>query len=213
MRNKLQWNLNRNTYIFIQENTFENVIWKTTAILSRPECVNVTLYSKLPWLQRASNVAKAFMGLHLNVYFLILTHWGRVTHICVSKLTIIGSDTGLLPGWCQAIIWTNAGILLIKPCGTNFDGILIKIKQFSFKKMRLKMSSGKRGPFCLGLNVLRKCMPNQSPLRKKIAKFDRYSQTYNIRHTKSQNWNVSHLMLQLPLPNPSKPGVKSRMKM
>ena len=27
-----------------------------------------------------------------------LTHWGRVTHICVSKLTIIGSDNGLLPG-------------------------------------------------------------------------------------------------------------------
>ena len=27
-----------------------------------------------------------------------LTHWGRVTYICVSKLTIIGSDNGLLPG-------------------------------------------------------------------------------------------------------------------
>ena len=42
-----------------------------------------------------------------------LTHWGRVTHICVSKLTIIGSDNGLSPGRRQAIIWTNAGILLI----------------------------------------------------------------------------------------------------
>ena len=27
-----------------------------------------------------------------------LTHWGRVTHICVSKLTINGSDNGLSPG-------------------------------------------------------------------------------------------------------------------
>ena len=27
----------------------------------------------------------------------ILTHWGRETHICVSKLTIIGSDNGLSP--------------------------------------------------------------------------------------------------------------------
>ena len=44
-----------------------------------------------------------------------LTHWGRVTHICVSKLTIIGSDNGLSPGRRQAIIWTYAGILLIKP--------------------------------------------------------------------------------------------------
>ena len=43
----------------------------------------------------------------------ILIHWGRVRHICICKLTIIGSDNGLLPGWCQAIIWKNAGILLI----------------------------------------------------------------------------------------------------
>ena len=48
-----------------------------------------------------------------------LTHWGRVTHICVSKLTIIGSDNGLAPWRRQAIIWTNAGILLIGPLGTN----------------------------------------------------------------------------------------------
>ena len=41
---------------------------------------------------------------------LALTHWGRMTHICVSKLTIIGSDIGLSPGRHQAIIWTNAGI-------------------------------------------------------------------------------------------------------
>ena len=26
-----------------------------------------------------------------------LTHWGRVTHICVGNLTIIGSDNGLSP--------------------------------------------------------------------------------------------------------------------
>ena len=55
-----------------------------------------------------------------------LTHWGWVMHICVSKLSIIGSDNGLLPGWCQAIIWNNAGILLIWPLGTNFSEMLIK---------------------------------------------------------------------------------------
>ena len=84
----------------------------------------------------------------------VLTHWGRVTHICVSELTIIGSDNGLSPGRCQAIIWTNAGIVLIGPWGTNFSEILIEILAFSFKKMHLKMSSGKWRPFCLGLNVL-----------------------------------------------------------
>ena len=71
-----------------------------------------------------------------------LTHWGRVTHICVGKLTIIGPDNGLSPGGRQAIIWTNAGILLIEHLGKHFSEILIKIDTFSFKKMFLKMSSG-----------------------------------------------------------------------
>ena len=66
-----------------------------------------------------------------------LTHWGRVTHICVSKFSILGSDNGLSPGRRQAIIWTNAGLLLIGPLGTNFNEMLIKIHTF-----------------CLGLNVL-----------------------------------------------------------
>ena len=72
-----------------------------------------------------------------------LTHWGRVTHICVSNLTIIGSDNGLSPGRRQAVIWTSAGILLIGPLGTNFSEILIGIETFSLKKMHLKMSSVK----------------------------------------------------------------------
>ena len=84
-----------------------------------------------------------------------LTHWGRVMHICVSKLTLIDSDNGLSPERRQAIVWTNAGILLIGPWGTNFNEILIEIHTFSFKKMRLKVSSAKLRPSCLGLNVLR----------------------------------------------------------
>ena len=86
----------------------------------------------------------------------VLTHWGRVKNICVSKLTIIGSDNGLSPGRRQAIIWINAGILLIGPLGTNFNEISIEIHTFSFKKMHLKMSSGKWQPCCLGLNVLKR---------------------------------------------------------
>ena len=78
-----------------------------------------------------------------------------MTHICVGKLTIIGSYNGLSPGWCQAIFSTNAGILLIGHLGTNFSEILIEINTFSFKKIDLKMSSGKWQPSCLGLNVLR----------------------------------------------------------
>ena len=83
-----------------------------------------------------------------------LTHWGRVTHICVCKINIIVSDNGLSPERRQAIIWTNAGILLIGPLGTNFSDIFTGIQTFSFKKMHLKMSSGKWRPFCLSPNVL-----------------------------------------------------------
>ena len=77
----------------------------------------------------------------------VLTHWGRVTHICVNKLSIIGSDNGLSPDRRQAIIWTNAGILLIGPLVTNFSEILIEILTFSLKKMCLKVSPAKRQPF------------------------------------------------------------------
>ena len=84
-----------------------------------------------------------------------LTHLGRVTHICIVKLTIIGSDNGLSPERRQTIIWTNAGILLIGPLGTNCSENLIEILTFSFTEMRLKVSSAKWRPFCLGLNVLR----------------------------------------------------------
>ena len=90
----------------------------------------------------------------VTVFVQLLTHWGRVTHICVGKLTIIGSDNGLSPARRQAIICTNAWILLIGPLGTNFSDILIGIQTFSFTKTHLKMSSAKWRPFCLGLNVL-----------------------------------------------------------
>ena len=77
-----------------------------------------------------------------------------MTHICVGNLTIISSDNSLSPGRRQAITWTNVGILLIEPLGTNFNEMLIEIHTFSFKKIHLKMSSGKWQPFYLGLNVL-----------------------------------------------------------
>ena len=95
------------------------------------------------------------MSLHRVLLLDCLTHWGRVTHICAGKLTIIGSDNGLSPVRRQAIIWTNAGIVLIRPLETNFSEISIEIHTFSFRKMHLKMSSGKWRPLCLGLNVLR----------------------------------------------------------
>ena len=86
---------------------------------------------------------------------MLLTHWGRVTHICVGNLILIGSDNGLSPDRRQAIIWTNAGILSIGPLRTNFSEIVIEILTYTFKNMCLNVSSAKWRPFCLGLNVLK----------------------------------------------------------
>ena len=76
-------------------------------------------------------------------------------YIYVSKLTIIGSDNGLTRTRRQAIFQTNTGVLLIWPLGTNCSETIILINTFSFKKMHLKMLSGKCRPFCLSLNVFK----------------------------------------------------------
>ena len=77
-------------------------------------------------------------GRHLLTYIVLSScyewlNWGRVTHIWVSKLTIIGSDNGLSPGRRQAIIWINDGILLIWPLGTNFR-FISKFEHFHSRK-------------------------------------------------------------------------------
>ena len=39
LKNKIQWNSNQNTKLFIHENAFENVVCEMTAILSRAQCI------------------------------------------------------------------------------------------------------------------------------------------------------------------------------
>ena len=79
----------------------------------------------------------------------ILTHWGRVMYVCVSRLTIISTDNDLSPGRRQAIILTNTGVLLFGPLGTNFIEILIDIRTFPFKKMLLICRLENGGHFVL----------------------------------------------------------------
>ena len=62
-----------------------------------------------------------------------LNRRGQVTRICITELTIIGSDNGLSPGRRQTIIWTDSGILLIWTLGINFSEIFSEIDTFSFK--------------------------------------------------------------------------------
>ena len=90
---------------------------------------------------------------HYGATRILINSSGRATHMCVGNLSIIGSDDGLSPGRRQAIIWSNAGILLNEPLGKNFSEISIAIHTFSSKKFYLKMLSAKWRLFRLGLNV------------------------------------------------------------
>ena len=74
-----------------------------------------------------------------------------MTHTCVSKLIITGSDTGFSPDWRKEIIWPNAGILSIGHLGTNVREIVFEIYFFFIKEMKM---SAKSMPFCRGRNVL-----------------------------------------------------------
>ena len=182
MRKKNIWKVMPIPMICLVSGYRKMIVEEIMKILSfpEPEILRVKIGSTVSCLdifERVSNILEIFlpvrhvfqfgyrtlyrlrfwMYLYWNGPFLriniLLTHWGQVTHICVGNLTIIGPDNGLSLGRCQAIIWTNAEILLIGPRGTNFSEILIGIHKFSFKKIHLKMSSAKWLPFCFGLNV------------------------------------------------------------
>ena len=108
LRNKLQWNLKRNSYIFIKK-----MHLKMSSGKSLPFCLG------------------------LNV----LTHWGRVTHICVGTPTKTPSH--YLNQW-----WNIVNLNLRNKLKWN-----ISLNSNIFIKLHLKKSSGKWQAFCLGLNV------------------------------------------------------------
>ena len=68
--------------------------------------------------------------------------------------TINGSGNGLSPGRRQAIIWTNDGILLTGPLGTNLIEISTEVQKILFNKMHLQRSSRNWRPIYLGLSVI-----------------------------------------------------------
>ena len=77
-----------------------------------------------------------------------------MTHICISELTIIGSENGLVPGRRQAIIWINVGILLIWTSETNFSEILSDIRTSSVTKNVFENVVREMAGIFLSLSVL-----------------------------------------------------------
>ena len=83
----------------------------------------------------------------------IWTHWGWVTHICISKLMTIGSDNGLSPSRCHAIIWSTIVILAIGPLETKNHWNLnrnqyIFIQDYAFENIVCNMASILSLPQC-----------------------------------------------------------------
>ena len=77
-----------------------------------------------------------------------LTHWGQLMHICISKLDIIGSDNGLFPIQCQAIIWSNIVFVLIGPLN-QWNNEDIFIKENALEKVIYKMAAIWSQPQCV----------------------------------------------------------------
>ena len=60
LRNKLQCNDNQNSWIFIQENAFENVVWKMAAIFPWPQCIDIIVVND-PTVQGARALVLAVL--------------------------------------------------------------------------------------------------------------------------------------------------------
>ena len=88
--NRLQWNLNRNLYVFIPENALENVVWKMSAILSRPRCKYMLLHLQrnFTWIRKLqfANIFSMIdyctglylpQSLHSNILDLDIVRWPK----------------------------------------------------------------------------------------------------------------------------------------
>ena len=189
--------------IFISDNFVGSMRNLKRPIISEIVSGNHAMYRRVPCakerysnegisLIRPSSVeVTKFLGLWCG-HTPSLTHWGRVTHICVGNLTIIGPDNGLSPGRRQAIIWTNAEMLLFGPWGTNFGEISIGIQLFSFNKMHLTMSAKWR-PF----------FSRPQCVKKHISVVQYSSREFSIESQWSLTWNGDFWCCTGPLLYPS----------
>ena len=93
LKNTLQWNCDRNSYIFVQENAFEKIVCKIAAILYRSQCVNTLTPNKrntffIPWtaiLHGQSNRCLSVWGMlcRRHVYWFIVNTvvWSRLCEV------------------------------------------------------------------------------------------------------------------------------------
>ena len=101
--NKLQWNLNRNSNIFIQENVFESVVCETAAILSRPQCVNKLKWQGCHWCRGIISFPTLYSTIPFNLYFLPVVTDNTYRNTQSWNGPLIWNDGDFFPRFC--IIW------------------------------------------------------------------------------------------------------------
>ena len=125
-----KWEIKLNCYK--QNGTTQNVTFTNFSSMDAPEVVTMTTFVEV---KDSTSVSVAihltdpskFENMFFNLVYYYhakqlsrkwdpkLTHWGRGTHICVSKLNITGLDNVLSPGRRQAIIWTMLEYCQLNP--------------------------------------------------------------------------------------------------
>ena len=120
-----------------------------------------------------------------------------MTHICISKLTIIGSYNGLSPGRRQAIIWTN-----VNQCWNIVNWTLrnkhqwnlnwnsnIFTQENAFKSVVCETASILSQPQCVDLRI--------------VGPFQYKDVIYHYRNlNKNTRWSHDHLIYVMGIPIP-----------
>ena len=107
LRSKCQWNHNLNSYIFIQENAFENVVWKMAAILSQPQCVNTHLHSCSVVMDQTIQLIQTLKRNYKHFCWLKLGKLASLQEVSLNNIMVADACLLASPGcrqpWCRPI--------------------------------------------------------------------------------------------------------------
>ena len=88
--------------------------------------------------------------LHIVILAALLTHWRQVTHICISRLTIIGSDNGLSPSHYLNQCWNIVNLTPRNKLQWNIDwNSYISIQENGFEMVVCVMAAILSWPQCV----------------------------------------------------------------
>ena len=111
LRNKLQGNLHRNSYIFIQENPFENFVCKMAAIFSRPQCVKIiSVYWLVRWIIYIPVIRLYLINTAYTSFWLMfdfMKAFDKVTNMGTRYTAHAGlsvNDPAMIMWWCHMYI-------------------------------------------------------------------------------------------------------------